>query len=188
MKHLAIILAILGILILPAACSKSHKSDRGGAIGTGTTPIGTGTSTGPTGTGTGGGGTGGGGEVGGPEALALLDALNAERASLGMGQLSWDGSIAAVAQAYADWMRVNKEGWYWQEDHDGKNCKIRLTEGGVTYNDAGEFGICDDGGPETAEMFMIYANGDYRAEATIFNPVFTKCGIGFNTYDVTYYG
>lgn len=58
------------------------------------------------------------------------DGINAHRATLGCGPLSWHGQIAAVGERYA--REMNDKAFFGHVDPDGSTLKDRLNRAGVS--------------------------------------------------------
>ncbi|MHC4663414.1 MAG: hypothetical protein ACYS8W_17275 [Planctomycetota bacterium] len=91
--------------------------------------------------------------------------------------LTLDGSISAVAQAYANWHEPQMAMSY-SPTADGLSPSIRLTNGGVTYTS------CDETGALGLTALMESAAAAYPLldSTKLNNPAFTRCGIGVKTY------
>jgi uncharacterized protein YkwD len=77
--------------------------------------------------------------------LQLAELINNERDSRGVGRLTWDGAIAGVEQAHAQWLADHAPApytWpYHEEGVDDKLFPARLDDAGVTYATAQEWGV-----------------------------------------------
>jgi uncharacterized protein YkwD len=164
-------LVVLSLACFAVSCSKK-KDDKVSTI-TGTSPtIPTGTGTGPTGTGTGTTppGPGPGGTLG-----ELFDAINADRIAYGLGTFNYNTSLAAVAQAYADWCDSHQRLTY-SANADGKSPDQRITEGGITFITAGEAGCC---GTSYSSWSSAYNRMKSTHGSTLSNPAFNEIGLGY---------
>ncbi|MHC4660841.1 MAG: CAP domain-containing protein [Planctomycetota bacterium] len=162
------------VVVLSMACfavSCSKKGDDKISTSTGTSPtVPTGTGTGPTGTGTTPPGPGPGGTLG-----ELYDAINADRVAYGLGTFTYNNSLAAVAQAYADWMKAGSKTSY-SANADGKSPDQRITEGGITFITAGEAG-CN--GSSYSTWTAAYNRMKATHGSTLSNPAFNEVGLGY---------
>lgn len=84
--------------------------------------------------------------AGDADILLLAQLINDERDSRGVSRLTWDGAIAAVEQAHAQWLADQDPPGkyqlvYREEGVDDKLFPARLDDAGVTYSTAQEWGV-----------------------------------------------
>jgi len=156
MKRIVLVLVLVICVAVLFSCSSKKKSSSRPSTGTGT---GTGTDT---------------GTVDIPKyEQDVLDIVNQERASGGLGALQWDDATAAVARAYSETMRDTNH-----FDHtglDGSTMTTRLSAGGVTYSAAGE--NIARGQTTPSAVMTAWMNSDGH-RANIMNGQFTHIGVG----------
>ncbi|TET37207.1 MAG: hypothetical protein E3J72_06515 [Planctomycetota bacterium] len=156
---LLFLLAVFSLAFVSIACG-GGSSKKKSSTGTGTDPTGTGT--GPTGT-----GTNPGGDVG-----ALISAINSDRTGSGAGALTNNGNLAAVAQAYADYLASAKRTSY-SSSADGKSPETRISNAGITFIKAGETGVI------SASASSASAAKSGMNSGTLNDPDFTDIGVGY---------
>jgi len=115
----------------------------------------------------------------GPEAAALLAAMNAARADAGVPPLTATEPLQTVAQAQSNDMALS--GRLSHDDSHGRGLSRRLTDGRVPFAVAGENVAKGHGGakgmPATAQAFL---NSPVH-RANVLNPDFAECGIGITS-------
>ena len=170
-SFLICLITALALTVCTASCSKKKDDTSSTDTSTGTNPTGTGT--GPTGTGT---TPGPGGDLG-----ALFYAINNDRTSSGLSPLSYNSSLAAVAQAYADYLSSNKIKSY-SPTADGSSPEGRIGAAGITFVKAGEAGIVSSSAKDASTAFQ-YLQQYYGS--TLSDPDFNEAGVGYATASIT---
>lgn len=124
---------------------------------------------------------GGGASASASSLEGLLAAANAERAKWGFGALSWNSSLASLAQDWSNTMAAN----YIFEDPANKN--VFKHRGGVPENIAISWRRSGDGGPASISQSTALANAHagWMTSAghckNILKPSYTSMGAGVAT-------
>lgn len=105
------------------------------------------------------------------EVLALV---NAERAKVGAAPLTWDSTLAKIAEDYSvDMVKTNN---FSHTGKDGSTLGSRLAKGGVKYTTTAGENIAF--GQKTAKAVVESWMKSEGHKANILNPKFTKMGVG----------